>query len=237
MIITIHQPEYLPWLGFFDRVRNSDIFVFLDDVQFQKNAWMNRNRIKTNQGWQWLNIPIRDRKSIKNINKIEIDNTKDWKRKQWKAIQFNYSKSPYFKDYSWLFEDFFSHDWKMLAEADIYLIKKIMEILGVATKLEQSSLLNIEGKATDRLVKICQELRADNYLAGPGFTEEGQHHHMEEEKFKEANIKVIRQEFSHPVYPQLFGKIGFVSHLSIVDLLFNCGEKSLEIIKSGTKNI
>ncbi len=108
-----------------------------------------------------------------------------------------------------------------------------MDILGIKTKIEKSSLLNVPGKATERLVKICQKVGADTYLAGPGWTESGKPYHTDFKKFEEKSIKVIFQEFNHPVYPQMFEKVGFIPHLSIIDLLFNCGDKSLEIIKSG----
>lgn len=223
MIITIHQPEYLPWLGFFDRIEKADIFVLLDDMKYQKNAWINRNRIKTSQGWQWIRVPVKERESQKKINEIEIDNKSNWKQEQLKIIQYNYAKAPYFKNYLPIFEEAFKKEWKMLVDLDVYLIKKVMDIIGLKTRVERSSILRVEGVATERLVKICQNLKTDTYLSGPGFIEDGKSHHTDFKKFEEAGIKVIFQDFQHPEYPQLFKEKGFISHLSVIDLLFNCG--------------
>lgn len=237
MIVTIHQPEYLPWLGFFDRIGKSDVFVILDDAQYNKDRFTNRNKIKTSQGWQWLTVPVKGREHLKKTNEVEIENNINWQNNHWKAIQINYSRTPYFKEYSDFFEEVFKKQWKLIADLDNYLIKGIMDILGIRTRIEKSSLLEVTGRATERLVKICQKLGADTYLTGPGWTESGTPHHLEVKKFEEAKIKVVFQEFSHPIYPQMFEKIDFISHLSIIDLLFNCGPKSLEISKSTNKNL
>jgi len=234
MTITIHQPEYLPWIGFFDRIYKSDLFVILDDVQYQKNAFINRNKIKTAQGWQWITIPIKERESLRNINEMLIDNRTDWAKKHWKALISNYNKAPFFKEYASFLRDALKKKWESISELDSFLMKEIMDILGLKAKIEKSSSLNIPGQATERLVNICKKLDADTYLSGPGFTGSGEKHHMDLEKFQEAGIKVIFQEFEHPSYPQQFEEQGFLPYMSIVDLLFNCGEKSLEFIKSGS---
>lgn len=223
--ITIHQPEYLPWLGFFDRIYKADIFVILDDVQYQKNGFINRNKIKTAQGWQWITVPVKERSSFKKINEVVINDQINWGKSQLKSLIYNYKRAPYFKDYIDFFENTFEKKWEKIVDLDIYLLENIIKTLGIKRRIERSSLMKIKGKATDRLVNICKKLGADTYLSGPGGKE-----YMDIEKFKRENIKVIFQEFIHPTYPQLFKEKGFISYLSIIDLLFNCGSKSLDII-------
>lgn len=218
MIVTIHQPEYLPWIGFFDRIYKADVFVILDNVQYQKNAFINRNKIKTSQGWQWLTVPVKQRESRKKINEIEINNKTDWRAKHWKALLYNYNKAPYFKKYSDFFEKVYKKNWNLIADLDIYLIENIMHMFGVKKEIKKSSLLKARGKADDLLINICKELEADTYLPGPGPKIYG---YMDLEKFKKQNINVVFQEFTHPVYVQQFAKKEFIPNLSIIDLLFN----------------
>lgn len=254
MIVTIHQPEYLPWLGFFDRLDQADVFIILDDIIYQKWGFHNRNKIKTSQDWQWLTVPIKARESRKKICEMEIDKTKDWGKVQEKALVYNYSKALYFKKYLPFFRGVFEREWAKIAELDIYLLKNIMQMLGIETEVKIASKMDIPGRASERLVKLCQAVAADTYLSGPG----AKHGHVSTEKmaeiekegvsgaaqgkgyldlalFKKEGIKVVFQEFTHPQYPQQFPEQGFLPYMSIIDLLFNCGDKSLEIIRSGRK--
>lgn len=228
--ITIHQPEYLPYLGFFDRIIKSDVFVILDDVGYQKNGFINRNKIKTADGWQWLTVPVSNRSPNQKINEVLIDNQKKWKDDQWKTLCYNYSKALFFKTYADFFEDVFKKEWISISDLDIYLIENIARMLGLEKRIEKSSIYDIKGTATERLVNICKKFGADTYLSGTGGKG-----YLELEKFKKESINVVFQEFKHPDYPQQFMKKGFLSNLSIIDLLFNCGPKSLDIILGGNK--
>jgi hypothetical protein len=228
--VTIHQPEYLPWIGFFDRIYQTDIFVILDDVQYQKNGFINRNKVKNYNGWQWITVPVEGKSTRKNINEVIISNQEEWGEKQWKCLLYNYSRAPYFKKYADFFEEVFKKKWNLIVDLDINLIENVMKMLGLEKKIEKSSLLNVSGMATERLVNICKKLEADIYLSGPGGKK-----YMDLERFKEKNVKVIFREFFHPVYPQQFGKIGFMPCLSIIDLLFNCGPESLKFISGQRK--
>ncbi len=223
--VTIHQPEYLPWVGFFDRIYRADIFVLLDDVQYQKGGFINRNKIKTSQGWQWITVPVKQRESLKNINEVEINNQADWGKSHWNSLFFNYNKAPYFKEYANFFKSVFGRKWYLLVDLDIHLIENIMNMLGIKKQVKRSSLLKVRGKATDGLIDICKKVGADSYFSGSGGKQ-----YLEMEKFKKENINVTFQDFVHPIYYQLFGDQNFRSHLSIIDLLFNCGPKSLDII-------
>lgn len=223
MIVAVHQPQYLPWIGYFDKMRRADVFCYLNDVQYKKNEWQNRNRIKTAQDWQWLTVPVQYRFPEK-INEVRINNTTQWSKKHLQALKTNYSRAPYFKAYISIFEDTFSRDWELISELNIHLIERLKDALQMQEKKTViSSELTLREDPTDRLIDICKVLGADTYLAGQGGAD-----YMDMARFEKNGLKLILQEFAHPVYSQLFGD--FQSHLSIVDLLFNCGPESLEII-------
>ena len=224
MIVAVHQPQYLPWIGYFDKMRRADVFCYLNDVQYKKNEWQNRNRIKTAQDWQWLTVPVRYRFPEK-INEVQINNTTQWSKKHLQALKTNYSRAPYFKSYISIFEDTFSRDWEFISELNIHLIERLKDVLQMQEKTTIiSSELTLREEPTDRLIDICKALGADSYLAGQGGTG-----YMDAARFEKNGLKVIMQEFDHPVYSQLFGD--FQSHLSIVDLLFNCGPESMDMIR------
>ena len=223
MIVAIHQPQYLPWLGYFNKMMASDIFCYLDNVQYKKNEWQNRNRIKTTQSWQWLTVPVQYRFPQK-ISEVTINNTVSWKRKHLRAIITNYNQAPFYYEYINFFEQVYSKDWESLSDLNIYFIKQICLMLNLQQKpTVLASDLDLSNDPTDRLIDICQALDGDTYLSGPDGIK-----YMNLERFKKRGVQVIVQNFKPPVYPQLFGD--FQSHLSIVDLLFNCGPKSIEKI-------
>ena len=223
MIVAVHQPQYLPWLGYFDKIRRADVFCYLNDVQYKKNEWQNRNRIKTAQGWQWMTVPVRYRFPQK-INEVYINNAVEWKKKPLQAMLTNYNRAPYFKQVVAILEDAFSKEWEFVSELNVYLIESLKNMLNLETKKSFcSSDLDLREEPTDRLIDICKALGADTYLAGQGAME-----YMDLERFEKNGLKVIVQEFKHPVYPQMFEE--FQSHLSIVDLLCNCGPESMNVI-------
>ena len=223
MIVAVHQPQYLPWLGYFDKIRRADVFCYLNDVQYKKNEWQNRNRIKTAQGWQWMTVPVRYRFPQK-VNEVYINNAVEWKKKHLQAMLTNYNRAPYFKQVVVILEDAFSKEWEFISELNVHLIESFKKLLNLeAKKSVCSSGLKLREEPTDRLIDICRALGADTYLAGQGGME-----YIDLERFEKNGLKVIVQEFKHPVYPQMFEE--FQSHLSIVDLLCNCGPESMNII-------
>lgn len=226
MIVSIHQPHYLPWLGYFDKIEQSDVFVFLDNVQFKKNEWQNRNKIKTSSGWQWLSVPVRHSFTQK-ISEVEINNTVLWGRKHLNALITNYSKASFFEDYIGFFEQTYVREWTYLADINIHLIKYLADTLGLSgKKLVLASELESREGSTERLVDICKQLGGDTYLSGKDGAK-----YMDLEIFKEEGIQVIFQDYKHPKYSQLYGD--FEPNLSVIDLLFNCGPDSLSILKKG----
>ena len=223
MLIAIHQPQYLPWLGYLDKIDKAEIFVILDNVQFKKNEWQNRNRIKTVQGWQWITVPVLY-KFPEKINEVRINNNTNWNRKHLQAFITNYSKSLYFADYKNLFEDIFSRSWDRLVDINIEVIKFLISAFELKTRLVMASDLKLREEPTERLIDICKTLNANKYLAG---RDGGKY--MNLEMFDKEEIEIIFQDFKHPVYNQLYGD--FVPGMSAVDLLFNCGDKSLEVLR------
>ena len=223
MLIAIHQPQYLPWLGYLDKIDKADVFVILDNVQFKKNEWQNRNRIKTAQGCQWITVPVLYRFPEK-INEVRINNKANWSRKHLQAFITNYSKSPCYDDYISFFEDIFSRNWECLVDINVEIIKFLINALELKTRLVMASDLELREGSTERLIDICKALDSNKYLAGKDGNK-----YMNLELFDREGIEVIFQDFKHPVYNQLFGD--FEPYMSAIDLLFNCGDDSLEILR------
>ena len=232
MILTAHQPSYLPWLGFFSKMVKSDIFVYLDTVSYSKGGWSSRNKIRTHEGWMWLTIPIlTGGKSNQIFTEVKIDNTQQWARKHWKSISTNYSRAPYFSLYENFFRDVYGNEWKYLSELDEHITKFLIESLGIKIKFVKASIsLQLEGHKSSLVLDMCMKMKADVFIFGG----EGKNY-AKVEDFENAGIKVIFQEYTHPVYPQIHGE--FISNMSVIDLLFNCGPKSLDILLSNEEQI
>jgi hypothetical protein len=226
MIVSIHQPQYLPWLGYFDKIERSDVFVFLDNVQFKKNEWQNRNKIKTDQQWQWLTVPVIHKFGQK-INEVEINNTVRWGKKHLTALITHYSKAAFFKEHIAFLEQTYAQEWKSLADLNMHLIKYLAKALGISnTEFVLSSEYESREEPNERLVDLCKQLEGDVYLSGKDGAK-----YLNLDAFEQEGIQVIFQDYNHPQYPQLYGD--FVLYMSVIDLLFNCGPESLSILKKG----
>jgi len=225
MIVAIHQPNFIPWLGYFYKIYKSDVFVFLDNVQFTKNSFQNRTRVKASQGPIWLTEPVLTKGRFGQLtNEVEFNNSIPWRKKHLRTLEVNYKKSSHFDNFfSKLQEIYFKKEWKMLVEFNIELTKFVCSELGFKKRFEIASKLGVTGKATELLINICKKLGADVYLSGSGGRK-----YQREELFRKAGIKVIYSDFKHPIYPQLWGS--FEPNLSIIDLLLNCGEQSIDIL-------
>jgi len=223
MIAAIHQPQYLPWLGYFDKMDRADVFCFLDNVQYKKNEWQNRNRIKTATGWQWITVPVKYR-FPQRIGEVEIDHARAWPKKHLQALVTNYAKTPFFSQCMPLLERTLTGRWHFLSDLNICLVEGLQEMLGIEVRTVRASGMDLREDPTDRLIDICRSLGADTYLAGKGGGS-----YMDLTRFREQGVRVVFQDFVHPVYPQLFGP--FTPHLSVVDLLFNCGSESIVRIR------
>jgi hypothetical protein len=224
MRVVILQPSYLPWLGYFDQLYKSDIFVLYDDVQFDKHGWRNRNRIKTPQGPQWLTVPALTRGLGKPTNRdVRITPKDPWRRKHLQALRTYYAKASAFADVFPRIEDWLSKDWEFLWELNLAGLRMFCDMLGLKREIRLSSALNIGGGQTERLVGICQALGATSYLSG-----DAARSYVDAELFAEAGVRLAFHGYHHPTYTQMYGD--FVSHLSIIDLLMNHGARSLQIL-------
>jgi len=229
MIVAIHQPQYLPWLGYFDKMLKADVFCYLDTVQYKKNEWQNRNRIRTAQGWQWLTVPVRYRYPQK-IGEVGIDNTTRWRHKHLQALITHYRRAPHFERTISVFEEIYARRWESIAELNLGVIRRLREMLGIGDKPDaRASTLDCSEEPTDRLIDICRALGADTYLAGAGGAA-----YMDLARFEQRGVRVIFQKFEHPVYPQVYA--GFEPRLSTVDLVFNCGPESAAVIRKADMN-
>ncbi|MBN1127972.1 MAG: WbqC family protein, partial [Chitinispirillaceae bacterium] len=167
MIVTIHQPQYLPWSGYFHKIAQADLFVVLDDVQFRKNEWQHRNRIRTSQGWQWLSVPNHYR-FPQNISEVSVNNEIDWRAKHWHSLRTAYGKAPHFSAYAGEFERLYARTWTTLAELNSASVQLLCRLLGITTPVRFSSAHDFAGASTERLVNICRHFEADMYLSGSG---------------------------------------------------------------------
>jgi hypothetical protein len=223
-LVAIHQPQYLPWLGYFDKLDRCDVFCLLDTVQYKKNEFQNRNRIKTADGWQWLTVPVTYR-FPQRIEEVGVNQTADWQRKHLQALKTNYSKAPFFENYYASFEEFYQKSYEMIVDVNVASIELLMELLGLERKLVLASSLKVETEdPTLRLVEICKILGGDFYLSGRDGA-----NYMDIDMFAGHQIDILFQDFKHPQYPQCYGP--FEPNMSVVDLLFNCGPESLATIR------
>lgn len=227
MILTAHQPVYLPWLGLFHKIALSDAFCYFDDVQYQIKDFNNRNKIKTAQGPVWLTVPVLAKGyREKKIWQIEINNSIDWRKKHFKSMYLNYKKAPFFSRYADFFEDVYKKDWKYLVELNEYMLQWFLKELRIDVAYSKASELHFKGYKSKLVLDMCKKLGADAYIFG----ELGEDY-ADKEAFAKEGVRVYFQNYKHPQYPQLYGN--FASYMSIIDLLFNCGNKSLEILMKG----
>lgn len=224
MLAAIHQPSFLPWLGFFDKIIRSDVFVILDNVQFPKTGgyWANRVKLIISGEPKWITVPInRTYNGTKLINEIEIDNSKKWNEKLLKTIEVNYKKAAYFSEIFPIVTELLNNEDTNLAKFNYRIIFSFCSLLGINTsKIVLGSSLNCVGNATELLISILKEINATEYMYGGGA-----HKYQQDHMFAENNIKLSSQSFEHPVYAQ-FNTPEFVPGLSIIDALCNCGVES-----------
>jgi WbqC-like protein family len=222
--LVVLQPGYLPWLGFFDQLRRSDVFVYYDDVSFDKNGWRNRNRIKSPAGPHWLTVPVHVHSLRQLISETEIDNRQPWARKHIRTIKQFYAHAPYLKNYvSELEELLLGRCWELLIDLDMTVIELMCRWLSLDRRIVRSSDLAIEGERSERLLNICLQMDANRYLSGNAAQS-----YLDVDLFANHNILVEWQNYAHPIYPQQHGE--FVPFLSALDLLLNCGSESAAIV-------
>ena len=228
VLISIRQPGYLPYLGFFKKIQSSGIFVYLDDVNYERGDWDNRNKIKTSDGSMWLTVPVYN-KAEQKLNEVEISYETNWNEKHIRAIELNYSKSPYFSNYWEPIKKIIQNRWTKLLDLNLELIEFFNKEFELETKTIRSSDLKIDSVSSQRLLDICKALNGTQYLSG-----EMGRDYLDDGIFLKEGISVIYEKFQHPTYSQLYRE--FMPNLSIIDLLFNEGEKAKEILFN-SKNV
>jgi hypothetical protein len=223
--LVVLQPGYLPWLGFFDQLRRSDVFVYYDDVQYDKHGWRNRNRIKTQAGPIWLTVPVRHSGlAFPPIMDVAIDGKGSWARKHVASIAQAYAGAPFVRRYLPQLEALLQQPWERLVDLDIAVAGAMARWLGVERQIERASLLGIGGERSERLLAICRHFGATKYLSG-----DSARGYLDTNLFAQHGIEVEWQRFVHPAYPQLHGE--FVPFLSALDLVLNCGDDSLSVLE------
>lgn len=224
---VIHQPDFLPYIGFFHRLLHADLFILLDHVQFvhSNRSWTHRDKIKTPDGERWLTISVVKAPRDTPINQIELADT-DWREQNLNLLRENYRHAPYFAELFPKVQALYDLPCKRLAEFNVASIKMLMEWFGIDIPMIYSSDMQPNGKKNELLVDLLKKAGADRYLSGVGARD-----YYEPAPFQAAGIEVLWQDFKHPHYPQQFGE--FIPYLSSIDLLFNCGmEQSRQILRN-----
>ena len=222
--VVIHQPDFLPYLGFFHRLLHVDLFVVLDNVQFLRRGWHHRDKIKTPQGDSWISLGVVKSSQQTSINNIILSNN-DWKKKHLNIIKQNYKTSKYFDEIFPYIKELYSNNFEKMIDFNLKSISILMELFDIKINMEFSSKYNLNTRANELLVDILNEVDATHYLSGIGAKD-----YFKSEVFDKANIEVIWQNFKHPIYPQPYGE--FIPYLSSIDMLFNCGvEESRKILR------
>lgn len=223
MRVTIHQPDFAPWLGFFNRLAHSDLFIILDDVSFNRYGWQHRDKVKTPTGAQWLTIPVKKSgRAGELIKDVELQDF-DWRKKHIRTLETYYGKAPFFMSHKQPIFDIYTGDSTLLADFNCRLLSFFIRFLGIEIETVYASKLGAEGTKSEKLIDLIRRVGGTSYLSGLGARD-----YLDEDLFVAAGISVEWQSYKHPTYPQLFGT--FEPSLSIIDAYFNCGDKCRKLI-------
>ena len=232
MIVSIHQPAYLPWLGYLHRIAVSDLYIVLDHVQFEKNSFINRNKVRTKQGWCWLTVPVETKGRFGNlpIREVGIARNIKWADKHWQTICQNYGKSVFFDDHADFLEHIYHQDWAELSPFLQKMTNYLLMSFGIDTQILYSSDLNVPGSKEELVLNLCRKVGATTYLSGPLGRD-----YLDVETFSAQGIKVVFDEYEHPIYRQV--DQAFEPYMASLDLLCNHGPRSREIMMANQPEI
>ena len=223
MIVTIHQPHFLPWLGYLQRMAQADLFVLLDHVQFERANYQNRMRVLVDGEPRWMTVPVLQRSQKERILEKDIDNTRRWGASYFSTLRHAYREAPFFAQYAPELRAILETPWEKLVDLNAATLQFLRNAYGIRTPLVKSSELCVEGAKSDLVLSICKEVGATTFLGGLG----GSRNYIDTAAFNREGIEVVWQAFRHPEYRQQGGK-PFVPGLSSVDMLFSCGPRSRE---------
>lgn len=223
MVVGIHQLHYLPWLRYFHKIACADVFVMLDNIQYNKNGYQNRNRIKSARGDLMLTVPVFDR-FAQSLAAVRIDNKRNWAAKHWRSIEQNYRRAPYFDTCAPALAAFYQQPWDTLNELNRAMLPFFLERLGIATPVRYASALDAPGEATTRLVNLIRAVDGTTYLTGAYALDT----YLDADELAAAGIALEIQSWKAVVYPQAGGP--FIPDLSIIDLLMHCGPQSRSVL-------
>ncbi|MCS6243442.1 MAG: WbqC family protein [Opitutus sp.] len=235
MIVSIMQPAYLPWLGYFDRIAKSDLHIVLDDVAIDANSktkFANRNKIRTPDGWIWLTVPLRSKGKHGNLLLSEAEITPDtpWRQKHLGALQSNYTRTPYFAEHRAYFGDIYARDWAHLDALTAETTGYLRGALGITCPIQRSSAMNASGEKDALILNLCREVGATTYISGPFGRE-----YLDAAAFAAAGIQLVFHDYAHPEYAQGFP--GFEPYMSVVDLLCTQGPAAGDILRSSETSL
>ena len=226
-IVTAHQPAYLPWLGYFHKIALSDVFIVLDNVQFEKNSFINRNKIKGPNGAFWLTVPVSLQGHLhRKIRKIKIQRTVPWEKKHLKSIENCYRKSAYFDQYMPFFRECYDRKWDTIADLTDHMLGWFLTQLGIDVAVYRMSDCAFDGKKIDLVLQVSKKFNADVFIFGAIGRD-----YATADTFRSNNVRPYFQDYRHPTYPQRFGD--FIPYISVLDLLFNCGPHAADILRTG----
>lgn len=226
-VVVIHQPDFIPYLGFFDRLLKADIYVVFDNVQYVRSSrgWTSRDKIKTRNGEKWISVSTQKAPRDTAINQILLSEDERWRKDNLNLIMENYKKSSYYDEIMPYIEQLYQFRAERMMDFNLESIKLLMRLFNIEIEIVMASDLNPEGKSNELIIDIMKRLGCRKYLSGVGARD-----YYKAELYEDAGIEVIWQDFKHPIYPQQFGE--FIPYLSSIDLLFNCGiEKSRKILR------
>ena len=232
MILTLRQPCFAPWLGFFHELKKSDVHVFLDDVQYGKNSWNNRNKIRSGpgeEGWSWLTVPVLTKyKSKQLLNEAKIDYTKNWREKHLRTLRYHYAKAPFYEEVMTYLDDLFSKvgdnsfwQFSYLNILNRAFILDMSDKLDIGCQFITSSQLEKKGKKLDLVIDICKKTGADKYITGVLGKD-----YIDEQRFKDEGIELIWNEYKSPEYSQVYEP--FIPNLSVIDAWANLGLEGIK---------
>jgi WbqC-like protein family len=226
----MHQPQYLPYPGFFHKLTLADALIVMDDVQYDKR-FTNRNKILAPQGPIWLTVPIDKSDKFGRNMDVKVNNSLSWREEHWKRMSYSYRNAKWFDSYSGFFEELYGSEYEFLCDLDMDITKRLMGWLGVHPKVFRESELNVRGNGTERLVNACKAVGADTYVSGRGGK-----NYMDEKMFAESGISLIYQSYMAKPYPQRFST-RFVPDLSVADMLFNVGPESAKLVAESDETV